>query len=137
MSARGLAIATGAAVVLSTGCGESTMSVDEFVSAVEEQGVHLELTDDELVTTEEGKELYGLELEPFPHGESGEEHGSHAHGSLAVYDEVSAADAGLESCQGAADLLCYQAGNVVVVLESGGLEAQRLAAAIRGLAEEE
>ena len=51
----------GVAVALSA-CGEETMSAEEFVSSVNEQGVQLELTEDELVTTEEGKELYGLEL---------------------------------------------------------------------------
>jgi len=113
-------------------CGGMTMSADEFVSAIEEQGVKLELTDDELVTTDPDKELYGLELAPYPGSGGGR---AHAHGSLAVYDDTDGADRDLEACRAAADLLCYQAGNIVVILEGGGIEAQRLAVAIQKLGE--
>ena len=112
-------------------CGEETMSADEFASAVEEQGVRLELSEDELVTDDPDKDLYGLELLRYPDGRGK----SDTHGSLAVYEEAGKADAGLRACRASADLLCYQAANVVVVLEGGGIEAQRLGAAIQNLGE--
>jgi hypothetical protein len=40
----------------------------------------------------------------------------------------------LRACRGSGGLLCYQAQNIVVVLEEGGLEATRLAVAMRRLA---
>ena len=145
--ARGTALAAAASTLaIAGGCGEETMSADEFLSTIEEQGVSLELTDDELITDDPGKELYGLELEPFTEGEGGggggggggqeEERGAHLHGSLAVYDDTDGADGGLEGCRAAADLLCYQAANIVVILEGGGIEAQRLAVAMQMLGEE-
>ena len=109
------------------------MSAEEFISAIEEQGVELLLTDDELISDDESKELHGLELEPYA-GAGGEKGGdAHPHGSLAVYEDTGGADGGLQSCRAAADLLCYQAGNIVVILEGGGIEAQRLAVAIQKL----
>ena len=42
----------------------------------------------------------------------------------------------MKTCRAAADLLCYRAANVVVILEGGGIEAQRLGVAIQKLAEE-
>jgi hypothetical protein len=52
-----------------------------------------------------------------------------------VYDDDADADGEIESCRDAADLLCYQAGNVVVVLQTGGIEAQQLGKAIERLDE--
>jgi hypothetical protein len=59
----------------------------------------------------------------------------HAGGSLSVYDD-GGADAEYETCRQAADLLCYQLANVVVVLEGGGLEADQLGVAMKKLAGE-
>ncbi|MGH2982718.1 MAG: hypothetical protein ACRDK5_00445 [Solirubrobacterales bacterium] len=46
-----------------------------------------------------------------------------------------AADEEMQGCRDAADLLCYQAANVVVILEGEGIEAQRLGVAIEKLAD--
>jgi hypothetical protein len=90
----------------------------------------------ELLTEEEGKELYEIELEPVAElpGEARHEHSS---GSLSVYDDAGDADGEIESCRSAADLLCYQAGNVVVVLQTAGIESQQLGKAMERLAEDE
>ena len=83
---------------------------------------------------------YAVHLEPLsgeePAGHE-EEHGhEHGGGSLGVYESSDAADEGMKTCRAAADLLCYRAANVVVILEGGGIEAQRLGVAIQKLAEE-
>lgn len=121
------------------GCGgEHTFSAQEFVDKINAEGVELSLGE-ELFTDEEGKELYDLRLEPVPgpSAEAGGE-GEHQHdaGSLSVHDDTEGADGEFESCQVAADLLCYQAANVVVVLQGSGIEAERLAVAIERLSAE-
>jgi hypothetical protein len=130
------------AVLAITGCSEEqTFSAEEFVDEVKAGGVELHLGKP-LFSEDEGKEVYDVELEPVhgaePPSEPGEhgEGNAHGGGSLTVHDQVGDADAALESCRAAADLLCYQAANVVVVLQAGGIEAQRLAVAMERLAEE-
>lgn len=114
--------------------GEPAFSAEGIVAEVNRQGVELRLGG-RLVSDEPGKELYAVELEPLggPRLDSrGEE--VHAGGSLSVYereDERVAAE--LRSCEQAADLLCYRAANVVIVLEGGGLEARQLGVAIQRL----
>jgi hypothetical protein len=39
----------------------------------------------------------------------------------------------LNACRRSGGLLCFQASNIVVVLEDGGLESQRLAVAMKRL----
>ena len=121
------------------GCGgEPRFTTEEFVDGVVRQGVELRLGEP-LVTDEEGKELYAVELEPLG-GPRVDSQGEpvHSGGSLSVYDENEGdPDAELESCEMAADLLCFRAANVVVVLEGGGLEARQLGVAMQRLAAEE
>jgi hypothetical protein len=124
-----VATAFGATLALAA-CGETTMSAEDFVTSIEEEGVRLELTEDELVSDDPDKELYGLDLKPLPGGG-----GTRTHGSLSVYDDSDGADSGLDACRAAADLLCYQAGNIVIILEGGGIEAQQLAVAMEKLEE--
>ena len=50
-------------------------------------------------------------------------------------ERLSTSDEEMNACQAAADLLCYRAANVVVILEGGGIEAQRLGVAIQKLAD--
>ena len=121
------------------GCGsEPRFTAAEFVEGVNSQGVKLELGEP-LVTEEEGKELYAIELPPVggPRLDSeGEE--VHAGGSLSVYDENEGdPDAELETCERAADLLCFRAANVVIVLDGGGLEARQLGVAMQKLVDAE
>jgi hypothetical protein len=134
---RDCGIAALAAVLAVGGCGsEPTFTAQEFVDGVDRQGVELRLGVP-LVTDEQGKELYAVELEPLggPRVDSGGEP-VHAGGSLSVYDDDGAADGEFATCRDAVDLLCFRAANVVVVLEGGGIEAQQLGLAIQKLAGE-
>ena len=121
------------------GCGgEPRFTSEEFVDGIVRQGVELRLGQP-LVTDEEGKELYAVELEPLG-GPRVDSQGEpvRSGGSLSVYDENEGdPDAELASCEMAADLLCFRAANVVVVLEGGGLEARQLGVAMQRLAAEE
>ena len=120
------------------GCGGGpSFTAEEFVRDVNREGVKLKLGEP-LITEEEGKELYAVELEPLG-GPRLDSEGEEAHnaGSLSAYDEAGEADAEYETCRRSADLVCYQLANVVVVLEGGGLEADRLGVAIKKLAGED
>jgi hypothetical protein len=122
--------------LLAAGCGEErTFTAEEFTEEVNDQGVEIALGE-ELSTSEPGAELRSVELEPLPGAPPVPGEGP-VGGSLAVYDEDDAAEERFRTCEGAADLLCYRAANVVVILERGGVEAQRLGVAIQRLAEEE
>jgi hypothetical protein len=124
-----------AILLVAAGCGsERTFTAQEFVDEVSDEGVELHLGKP-LFTTEGDKELYALELEPVA-DLPGEAH-PHNAGSISAYDEADAADAEMQSCEASADLLCYRASNVVVVLEGGGgVETQQLGVAIQRLSEE-
>jgi hypothetical protein len=119
------------------GCGDGgkTFTAQEFIDAVKAEGVELRLGD-ELVTDEQAKELYAVELDPVAElpGEAGAD--EHTAGSLSVYDDTGGADDEIENCRAAADLLCYQAANIVVVLEGGGIEAEQLGVAMQRLSGE-
>jgi hypothetical protein len=120
---------------LAAGCSEErTFTAEEFVEEVNAQGVEMHLGE-ELSTTESGAELHAVELEPLVGAPAIPGEGPPG-GSLAVYDDTADAEDRLDECKAAADLLCYQAANVVVILEQGGIEAQRLGVAIQKLAEE-
>jgi hypothetical protein len=127
-----LAVAGGSVI----GCGgEPRFTTEEFVDGVVSQGVKLRLGEP-LATEEEGKELYAVELAPVgrPRLDSEGERVTSG-GSLSVYEENEGdPDAELKTCEMAADLLCYRAANVVVVLEGGGLEARQLGVAMQKLA---
>jgi len=115
------------------GCGEGrTFTAEEFVDEVNGEGVKLELGE-ELVTDREGQELYAVELAQVAELPGGERHTG---GSISVSDDADGADEELASCQAAADLLCFRAANVVVVLEGGGIEAEQLGVAIERVADD-
>jgi hypothetical protein len=124
----------GAAVALALpGCGgDDGFTAQEFVDRVNDEGVAMQLGD-ELFTDEEGERVYGIELEPVARLPGQE--ASHSGGSLSVHDDGEGATRQMESCEASADLLCYRASNVVVVLEGGGIEAQQLAVAMGRLEE--
>ena len=118
-------------------CGdEGTFTAESFVAEVNAQGVELRLGE-ALVTEEEDKELYAIELEPVGRpGTDSQGDEPHAGGSLSVYEsDEGDPDDELRTCEEAADLLCYRAANVVVVLEGGGIESQQLGMAMQGLSE--
>jgi hypothetical protein len=87
-----------------------------------------------------GEQIYSITLPPLAGAsarEPGHEGAGGASGSLYVYDDTGAAGDPLRACRASAGLVCFQASNVVVVLdeESGPLEAQRLGIATRRLSD--
>jgi hypothetical protein len=134
-TARRYGIAALAAFALALGgCGEDKkFDAQGFVEDVNAEGVKLQLGEP-LITSDEGQEVYAIELEPLT--DLPDEARPHSEGSLSVFDEDSAAEAEIETCRASADLLCYRASNVVVVLEGGGIEAQQLAVAMERLSDD-
>jgi len=130
----GLVAAFGA---LCTGCGgEREFTAQEIVEEIRGEGVGITLGQP-LIAGDETQELYSVELEPVVALEgAADEHGTRPSGSLSVSSDAEGAEEEMASCRGSADLLCYRAANVVIVIESDGIEAQRLAAAMQRLAEE-
>jgi hypothetical protein len=127
------------ASVATAGCGSSdpTFTASEFVDQVNEKGVSMELGR-QLPAQSDAKELYAVSLPPLqgaPAPSPGEEGGPGASGSLYVYDDADGAEDELRACRASAGLVCFQAANIVVLLngESGGLEARRLAVAMQRL----
>jgi hypothetical protein len=117
------------------GCG-STFSAQEFVDQANEHGAGLELGA-EITGARPGKKVYGVTLVAKP-GDPVLPGTSHTEdsGSLSVYDDTGAANQGTRECEAGADLLCYQAGNVVIVLEAGtpNVAQTRLATALEAMA---
>lgn len=120
---------------LSAGCGEEqTLTASEFVDRVNEEGVAVSLG--RMRTGGEAKELYDIRLPPLPGlpppapGEHARE-GLGANGTLYVFDDADGAEEQLAGCRDAADLTCFQAGNLVVLFGETSIEAQRLGVAIR------
>jgi hypothetical protein len=130
-----VAIAIAGALVL-PGCGSGqTFSASEFVEKVKGEGVSMQLGQ-QLPSSGQNDTVYAVNLPPLP-GEPkpppGTEGVGGSSGSLYLYGDTGSADDEVTACR-ASGLLCYQAANVVVMLETNGLEAQRLAVAIRKLA---
>jgi hypothetical protein len=129
----GAAFAAAGTLVLAGCGGERTFTAEEFVGEIGDEGVTLHLGK-ELFTNEGGKELYALELEPAA-DLPGEAH-THSGGSISVYEDGDGAEEEFQSCEDSADLLCYRASNIVVVLEGGGgVETQQLSVAIQRLSD--
>jgi hypothetical protein len=125
---------------LTPGCGSSqTLTASEFVDRISAQGVSIQLGR-KLPGSADAKQVYAVSLPPLP-GEPAPPPGSEgspgASGSLYVYGDTGAADDELKACRASGGLLCFQASNIVVVLddEGSGLEARRLGVAIRRLAQ--
>ena len=131
----GLAATAFAAAAL-VGCGsEKTFTAEEFVDGINAEGVELRLGEP-LITDDESQELYAVELPPVSTLPGSEGGSGGIGGSLSVSEDGSGADQEMESCENSADLLCYRASNVVVVLEGGGIEAQQFAVAVQRLSED-
>jgi hypothetical protein len=132
-----LLLLIGAPMGLTAGCGSAqTFTASEFVHKINEQGVSMRLG--QQVQSGGGDQIYSITLSPLagtPAPEPGHEGAGGASGSLYVYGDTGAAGDRLRACRASAGLLCFQASNVVIVLdeESGPLEAQRLGIAIRRL----
>jgi hypothetical protein len=127
-----------AAAALSPGCGGAgqALTASEFVDRINAEGVSIEL-ERKLPSGENAKEIYAVTLPPLrgePRPAPGAEGG--AGGSLYVFDDTSRAEDQIAACHRSGGLICFRAANVVVVLDNAGsgLEAQRLAVAIRRLA---
>jgi hypothetical protein len=118
-------------------CGGPEFSADGFVKEANANGAGLALGPP-LGTPASGKKTYAVNLIVAPGAAqkaAGEENG--LSGSLSVYDDQGAAGKGLAECRAAASLLCYQAGNVVLVFEGvqPNVVQLRLAAALKKMAE--
>jgi hypothetical protein len=133
------ALALVAALAIGCGGGGATFTASEFVDRVSAQGVSIQLGR-RLPSGGDAKEVYAISLPPLP-GEApppkGSEGGPGAGGSLYVYGDTGAAGDELTACRGSGGLMCFQASNIVVVLddEGSGLEARRLGVAIKRLAQ--
>jgi hypothetical protein len=134
------ALALALVSLLAAGCGGGqTFTASQFIDRINAQGVSFELGR-QLTSGGNAKELYAVKLPPLP-GEPAPAPGSEgdggASGTLYVFGDTGAADEQREACRGSGGLLCFQASNVVVVLddEGSGLEAQRLAVAMKRLAD--
>ena len=133
-------LATGLAGVLFIGCGSTQkFTASEFVDRINAEGVSIELGR-QLQSGGNAKELYAVTLPPLP-GEPAPPRGSEgdpgASGTLYVFGDTGGAEDQLDGCRGSGGLLCFRAANIVVVLddEGSGLEAQRLAVAMKRLAQ--
>jgi hypothetical protein len=125
--------------MLTAGCGSArTFTASEFVDHINAEGVSMELGR-QLQSGGDAKELYAVTLPPLP-GEPKPPRGSEgdpgASGTLYAFGDTGSADDQRSACRESGGLLCFQASNIVVVLddESSSLEAQRLAVAIKRLA---
>lgn len=128
------AVAAGA-LLAACGADEESFTAEEFAGKMRENGVEMTLGP-ELFSDDESKEVVEVELEPLPGAPTPEEGAlKNPHGSMAVHDDMAGADNQFRNCEATADLLCFQAANVVIVLEGGGLEADRLGAAMKKLEE--
>jgi hypothetical protein len=129
----------GAPMTLTAGCGGGqTFTASQFVEKINEQRVSMRLGPQ--LQSGGGKQIYSITLPPLagaPAPEPGHEGARGASGSLYVYDDTGAAGDRLRACRASAGLVCFQASNLVVVLdeESGPLEAQRLGMAIQRLSD--
>jgi hypothetical protein len=129
------ALAASALAVTLAACGsEQTMTAQEFVEQVSRQGVDVRIG--EPLVTDEGKELYALELGRLA-GPRVDSRGRpiSTDGSVSAFDSTEDADGEFAQCREMADLLCYRLDNIVVVLEGGGLETRQLAVAMKRLAD--
>jgi hypothetical protein len=125
--------------LLLAGCGDrQTFTASQFVDRISAQGVSIELGR-KLPSGGNADELYAVKLPPLP-GEPapppGAEGDGGASGTLYVFGDTGGANDQREACRGSGGLLCFQASNIVIVLddEGSGLEAQRLAVAMKRLA---
>jgi hypothetical protein len=134
------ALAFATASLLAAGCGGGqTLTASQFIDRINSQGVSFELGR-RLTSGGNAKELYAVKLPPLsgePAPAPGSEGDGGASGTLYVFGDTGAANEQREACRGSGGLLCFQASNVVVVLddEGSGLEAQRLAVAMKRLAQ--
>jgi hypothetical protein len=132
--ARGLALIAACTAGL-LGCGGGpTFTASEFVDRMNSEGLSMELGR-RLPNGGDAKELYAVKLPPLP-GEPPPPPGAGgpgASGTLYVYDGTGPANERLRACRASGGLQCFQAQNIDVVLDDGGLEATRLAVAMQRL----
>jgi hypothetical protein len=127
-------LAAGLAGLLIVGCGSTqTFTASDFVDRINAEGVSIELGR-QLPSGGNAKELWAVTLPALPVEPAGARRG--ASGTLYVFGDTGGAEDQLKACRGSGGLLCFQAANIVVILgdEGSGLEAQRLAVAMRRLA---
>jgi len=119
------------------GCGEKRFSAEEFVDAVNDQGAELALGE-RISSTASGDPIMAVEFAPVAGSDPNPQlHTGQGSGSLIVASDAGSAGAEFARCEGAADLTCFRAANVV--LEFEGMDAAdraRVSGAISALATE-
>ena len=126
-SGRALALGAACALIL-VGCtNNTTFTASEFVDKINSEGLQMELGS-RLPSGADAKEIFVVTLPAPPH-----ERGPGATGTLYEYGDTGGAENRLHSCR-SSGLLCYQAQNILVVLQNGGLQAGRLSVAVRQMA---
>lgn len=117
-----------------TGCGSRTFTPSEFIDQANRNGAGIDLGGP-LITNQPDKKTYGVTMRLAP-GDAPGGAGGGTQGSISVYDGVDGASRGTAECHAATGLLCFQAGNVVLIFEGDRLgPAQvRLATAIKKMA---
>ena len=127
------------ALVLAVGCGgsERTFSAAGFVEEANSHGARLALGAP-LETARDGTELHTIELEEAEPRRAADVAHAHVGGTLTITPDVTAAAAEFDRCELAASLICFRAANAVLLFEDElePEEQARIAAALRGMAEE-
>jgi hypothetical protein len=123
----GAALCAAALFAFVAGCGsdERTLTAEDLVAELEENGLSLDLGET-LTTDREDVELYAIQLS-----------GGGA-GTLAIAEDADAALAEYERCESSASLFCFRAANAVLVFDSEvpNQDLARVAAAVEALAED-
>ena len=126
------------------GCGGSDRTFDEseFVDALNEEGAEVSLGSS-LSNDQDGVEVFEIRFEDHATenaeapaaGEVPADDHEHGGGSLAITEDDEAGVEEYQRCEGAVTLLCFRAGNAVLILEDSIApeDAAALETAIRGL----
>ena len=121
---KGALVVIVSALTVLMGCGG--LDAESFTEQIRQQGVEIELGKS-LRSEQEDLKVYDFRIAPI------DSTSTEARGTLEVFGSEKAATDGWTRCLAAADLTCYRAGEIVVVLPSDGLEERRLAAAMQHL----
>jgi hypothetical protein len=125
-------------------CGEQrTFTAEEMVAEINGHGAGVRLGE-QLTTSQENLDLYAIRLSAAaaPPQAPGTDQRSppvdvHAAGSLTITESDDQGVAEYERCESAASLICFRAGNAVLILEDTvpNQDLARIEAAIRAIAE--
>lgn len=127
-----------AAAAGASGCGERRFTAEEFVGAANDKDAGLALGA-VVTTSDDGAEVYAIESAPAPGDEPNPqlEGSGGGRGTLVVAEDAGRAGEEYERCDGAADLTCFRAANVVLRFEAmDPADRARISGALSALASE-